>query len=256
MQGEAMQSATFHIFRRPLDRDQRLGMALMASVLLHALMWISLSTYSIRGNVFTRPVYAPLSVRIERLPKSPAATPVVINDKRASLQQKINTPKPVAIAAPVDFVPPLSQPGVSISDSLYLGPISSHVSSSLLATGEFLRSSDISEKTEVIAMRVPKYPRQAWEHKVSGWVVVMLLVDERGKVVDTAAVESSESFSDYERSVAEDLRGSTFAPGKLDGRAVKTLMFAKVRFDYKDASGLEPATDTSAPVSIENDEKG
>lgn len=104
-------------------------------------------------------------------------------------------------------------------------------------------------------MRVPKYPRRAWEQKVSGWVVVMLLVDERGKVVDTAALESSESFSDYQSDIAQDLRGSTFVPGKLDGRAVKTLMFATVRFDYKGLSGLEPANDTSAPVSIENDEK-
>ena len=248
-----MLSETFHIFRRPLNRDQRLGMALLASVLLHALMWISVPTYSIRGNIFTRPAHAPLSIRIDRLPKSPAATPVVINDKRASLQQKLTTPKP---AASVEIEPSLSQPGVSISESLYLRPISSRVSSPLFATGEFLRSSDISEKPEVVAMRVPKYPRRAWEQKVSGWVVVMLLVDERGKVVDTAALDSSESFSDYGSDIAQDLRDSTFAPGKLDGRAVKALTFATVRFDYKDLSGLESATGTGAPVSIENDEQG
>ena len=250
-----MLSDTFHNFRRPLNRDQRLAMALTASVLLHALTWMSLSTYSTRHNVFTRPVYAPLSIRIERLPKAPAATPVVIDDKRVSPQQKLNTPKAVATAAPVDIEPSLSQAGVSISDSLYLRPISSRVSSPFFATDEFRRSSDVSEKPEVIAMRIPKYPPLAWEHKVSGWVVVMLLVDERGKVVDTAAVESSESFSDHASDVAQDLRRSTFTPGKLDGEAVKTMMFAKVRFDYKDPSGLEPATDTGAPVSIEDDEE-
>ena len=104
-------------------------------------------------------------------------------------------------------------------------------------------------------MRVPKYPRPAREQKFSGWVIVMLLVDEGGNVVDTAALESSESFSDYERDIAQDLRGSTVAPGKLDGRAVKTLMFVTVRFDYKGLAALEPVTDTGAPVSIENDEK-
>ena len=251
-----MLSETFHIFRRPLDRDQRLAMALMASVLLHALMWISLPTYSVRGNVFSRPVYAPLSIRIEPLPASQAAKRVVISDKRASLQQKPAMPKPVTTAAPVEIEPSLSEPGVSISYSLYLRPISGRVSSSLFATGEFRRSSDISEKPEVVAMRVPKYPRRAWEQKVSGWVIVMLLVDERGNVVDTAAMESSESFSDYERDIAQDLRDSTFSPGKLDGQAVKTLTFAKVRFDYKGPSGLEPASATGAPVSIENAEQG
>ena len=246
-----MVSGTFFIFRRPLDPDQRLAMALIASVLLHALMWISLPTYFIRGNVFNQPVYAPLSIRIERLPKSPAVKPIVIIDKRPSLQQKLDTPKSLATTAPVDIEHSLSEPGVSISDSLYLRPISGRVNSPLLATGEFLRSSDISEKPEIVAMRVPKYPRRAWEQKVSGWVVVMLLVDERGKVVDTAAVESSESFSDYQSDVAQDLRGSTFVPGKLDGRAVQTLMFATARFDYVGPSGLEPTSDKGAPVSIE-----
>ncbi len=246
---------TFDIFRRPLDPEQRLGMALMASVLLHALMWISLSTYSIGGNVFARPVYTPLSVRIERSRESPKATPVVINDKKASLQQKLNAPKQAATAAPADTDQFLTEPGVSVSDTLYLRAISSRVSSPLFASGEFRRSSDISEKPEVVAMRVPKYPRAAREHKVSGWVVVMLMVDERGKVVDAEAVDSDEAFSDYERDIAEAMRGSTFTPGKLDGRAVKTLMFATVRFDHKDLSGLARATDTSAPVSIEHDEK-
>ncbi|MBI3526677.1 MAG: energy transducer TonB [Betaproteobacteria bacterium] len=250
-----MISDTFFIFRRPLDPHRRLGMALLASALLHALMLFSLSRYSVHGNVFTRPVVAPLSVRIERLPESPEAAPIVVKDKKASLHQKPNAPKPVVPAAPADIEQSLSQPGVSVSDTLYLRPISGRVSSPLLATDEYRRSSDISEKPEAVAMRVPKYPRPAWEQKLSGWVIVMLFVDEGGKVVDTAAVESSESFNDYERDVAEELRGSIFTPGKLDGRAVKTRIFAMVRFDSQALSGLETAKDTIAPVPVENKEK-
>jgi len=250
-----MLGKTFHIFRRPLHPDQRLGMALLASVLLHALMWISFSTYSIPGNILTRPVYAPLSIRIAKLPESPKETPTVIKDKRASLLQEPSTPRPVATTAPGNIEPSLSQPGVSVSDSLYLRPISSRVHSPYLASGEFRRSSDVSEKPKVIAMRVPEYPRPAWEQKFSGWVIVMMALDERGKVVDTAALDSSESFSDYAEDISKDMRGSTFAPGKIDGQAVKTLTFVTVRFDYKGLSGREPATDTSAPVSMENDEK-
>lgn len=255
MQREAMASELFFIFRRPLDPDRRLAMALLASALLHALMLSSGSRYSVHGNFFTRPVVAPLSVRIERLPESPDATPIVLNDKNASLHLKLSAPKPVATTGPADIEPSFSQPGVSVSDILYLQPISARVRSSLLATGEFRRTADISEKPEVVAMRVPPYPRPAREQKLSGWVIVLLFVDAEGKVVDTAAVESSESFNDYESDVAEALRGSTFMPGKLDGRAVKTLMFARVSFDSKTLSGLEAAKGSAAPVSIENKEK-
>ena len=252
---EAMASMIFFMLRRAPDPDQRLGMAVLASALLHALLLMSLSTYSIHGNVVTRPVHAPLSIHIERLPESPEATPIVINDKKATLQQKLEPSKPVATGAPAEIAPFMSQPGVSVSDTLYLRPLSGRVRSPLLATGEFQRASDISEKPEAVAMRVPKYPRPAQEQKVSGWVIVMLLVDERGQVVDAAAVESSESFNDYERDVAAELRDSTFTPGKLDGRAVKTLMFVTVRFDSNALVGLEAPKATSAAGSVENDPK-
>jgi len=238
--------------RRTPDPNQRLGMAVLASALLHALLVTSLPAYSIHGNVASRPVHAPLSVHIETLLESPKATPIVMHAKKAPLHQKLSTPKPVATGTPAEIAPVLSQPGVSVSDTLYLRPLSARASSALLAAGEFQRSSDISEKPEAVATRVPKYPRRAQEQKFSGWVIVMLLVDERGKVVDAAAVESSESFHDYETDVAAELRDSTFTPGKLDGRAVKTMMFATVRFDSKGLPGLEGATHATAPASVED----
>src|SRR5258705_9446904 len=108
-----MASETFFMLRRRLDPAHRLGMALLASALLHALMLLSLSRYSVHGNVLTRPVDPPLSVRIERLPESPEATPIAINDKKVSLHQKVNAAKPVETTAPAVVEPSLSQPGVS-----------------------------------------------------------------------------------------------------------------------------------------------
>jgi TonB family protein len=251
-----MVSEVFFIFCRPLDPGRRLGMALVASALLHALMFSSVSRYSVHGSVLTRLVSAPLSVRIERLPDSPEATPIVVSDKKVSLHQKRNAPQPVATTLPAAIEPFLPQPGVSVSDTLFLRPISSRASGiPLLASGEYRKISDLSERPEAVAISIPNYPRPAREQKVSGWVVVMLFVDEEGKVVDTAAVESSESFDDYAREVAEALRRSTFAPGKLAGRAVKTLTFAMVRFDSRALSGLETAKGSTAPVSIDRNEK-
>ncbi len=230
-------------------------MALLVSALLHALMLLSLSGYSAHSNVFTRPVHAPLSVRIEKLPEAPEATPIVINDKnvkKASVHQKLTVSKPVAPSEPAEIEPSLTQPGVSVSETLYLRPLSGRISNPLLAAGEFRRSSDISEKAEAVAIRVPDYPGAARKQQISGWVIVMLLVDELGKVVDAAAVDSSETFSAYEADVAEALRGSTYIPGKLYGRAVKTIVFVRVRFDSKGLSGLETARDATAPAPVEN----
>lgn len=250
-----MVSATLSIFRRPLDPAGRLGMALVASVLLHALMLMSLSPHSVHGNVFARPVQAPLTVRVERLAESLDAIPMVVNPKNASVRQKLDAPKPVATNARADIGQSLSQFGVSVSDTLYLRPISGRISSALLESGEYQPTAEVSERPHAIVTRVPTYPRPAWEQKVSGWVIVMLFVDEQGNVVDTVAVESSESFNAYETGVAAELRGATFTPGKLDGRVVKTVIFAKVRFDSKGLSGNEPAKAPTAPGSVEIGEK-
>ena len=246
----------FLVFRGSLDPDKRLGVALLASVLLHALMLLSLSRFAAPGNIVARPAHAPLSVRLEKVvPESAEATPIVIENKKALLHQKLVASEAVATATPADIGPSLSQPGVSVSDVLFLRPISGRVSSPLLASGEYRRTSDIGEQPEMVAIRVPKYPRLASEQKFSGWVIVILFVDEEGKVVEAAAVESSESFNEFERDIAEELRGSTFKPGKLDGRAVKTRIFAMVRFDSKALSGLETVRGATSPASVEREIK-
>lgn len=250
-----MVSETLFNIRLSLDADRRLGMALLASALLHALMLLTLSKYSLHGSVFTRPVYAPLRVRLEKLPEAPEAAPMVTSQKKAMLHQKPNVATSVSPPPPAEIEPSASQPGVSVSDTLYLRPIAGSVSSPLLATGEFHRSSEISEKPEPVRMRVPKYPRPAREQNLSGWVIVMLFVDEQGQVVEAAAVESSESFGDYGKDVAEELRGSVFNPGKLDGKAVKTLIFATVRFDSRDLSGLDSGKGATEPASPETGQK-
>jgi TonB family protein len=237
----AMAGATFFGIRRPADADRRLGMALLASALLHALVMLTLSKYSIHGPVFTRPVYAPLRVRLEKLPESPEVTPMVMSQKKALLHQKPTAAPPSTPVVPAQIEPSLFQPGVSVSATLYLNPVAGRVNSPLLATGEFHRLSEVSETPEVVRMRIPKYPRPAQDQRVSGWVVVLMFVDEQGKVVEAATVESSESFGDYANDIAEQMRDSLFTPGKINGRAVKTMMFATVRFDSTGLSGANAA---------------
>ena len=51
---EAMASETFLMFGRPLNPAQRLGIALLASALLHALMVMALSTYLPLSNTLEK----------------------------------------------------------------------------------------------------------------------------------------------------------------------------------------------------------
>jgi TonB family protein len=228
--------------RRPFVPEGRLGLALLASALLHSLTLLTLSNYAVRGGVFTRPIFAPLSVRIEHLPAPPAAKPMAINRSKAALHLKASSSVADPVTPPREIETVLPEPGVSFSEILYLRPIPGRVSSPLLKSGEFRRSSEVSEKPEILRMRMPKYPQPVREQKIAGWVTVLLFVDEDGKVVDTAPIEASEVFSDYEKEIAAGLRDSAFTPGKLDGRPVKTQVFITVRFDPRAISGTDEPT--------------
>ncbi|MEO8157604.1 MAG: TonB family protein [Betaproteobacteria bacterium] len=230
------------------EAGRRLGAAILASALLHALLLFSLSVYPVHGRVFTGPVRPALSVRIEKLPLPQEATQVAIDKKKAVHHLMRQSTAPLPATVPANIEPPLSQPGVSVTTNRYLKPVGGRAASALLDSGEFRRASEISEMPEIVSIRVPEYPRPAREQTLSGWVIVMLLVDEQGKVVEAAPVESSEAFSDYDKRVAEELRGSTFNPGKLDGRAVKAMMFVTVRFDPAGLPDPAKATDTTATV--------
>lgn len=208
-----------------------MGLALLVSALLHSLTLLTLSNYAVRGGVFTRPIFAPLSVRIEHLPASAAARPIAINRNKAPLHLKASSSVSETPTPPAEIESLLPEPGVSLSENLSSQPIPARVMSPLLASGEYRPASETSEKPRMLRMRMPKYPGPAREQKIAGWVTVLLFVDEEGKVVDTAAVRASEIFSDYEEQIAAGLRDSTFTPGKLDGRPVKTQVFITVRFD-------------------------
>ena len=243
-----MATKAFMGLRRPLVPEGRLGVALLASALLHSLTLLTLSNHVARGGVFTRPIFAPLSVRIEHLPASPAAKPIAINRKKAVLHLKASSSVSETPAPPAQSETLLPEPGVSLSEVLNSQSIPARASSALLAGGEYRPASEVSEKPQLLRMRMPKYPGPAREQKIAGWVTVLLFVDEEGKVVDTAALRASEVFSDFEKEIAESLRDSTFTPGKLDGRPVKTQVFIKVQFDPR---ALSESDEVTAPASEE-----
>jgi hypothetical protein len=233
----------------PVAPDRRLGTALTVSALLHALLLLSLSKYSFDGSVFTQSVNTPLRVRIEKLSESQHASPLLIEKKKAAVHNETAAVAPVSRSVPQAVEPSLPQPGVSVAETLYLRPIPSRANSSLLATGEFRRSSELTEQPETIRLQIPHYPQPAHEQGLSGWVLVMLMVDENGKVLETAAVDSSEAFGEFRQGVAQEMRNSFFIPGKLDGRAVKTLVFAMVGFDSRALSQFDVPSVLTPPLT-------
>jgi Gram-negative bacterial TonB protein C-terminal len=230
------------------DQGARFGIALFASVLLHALMLLSLPEQTGPESIVVRSVRAPLRVVIENLPTRPVAVPIVVREKKLSQYNELEAASAVASRAQEEFERSTVRPDVSVSNIVFLRPIPSRINNVLLESREYFRNSDVSEVPEPVAMKVPEYPTMAAAGNISGWVLVMLFVDEHGEAVDTVAAESSESFIGFADQAAAGLRGSAYTPGRLDGRAVKTLMFATVRFEAPKLSESQVATAAHVPL--------
>jgi TonB family protein len=81
----------------------------------------------------------------------------------------------------------------------------------------------------------PVYPRNALVARVGGTVVVNVLIDEEGKVVDTQLLQKIEHPLGVEmhQAAIASLRASNFKPAMKDGVPVKTWMSVPIRFAVK-----------------------
>jgi hypothetical protein len=240
----------------------RVGWALIFSALVHfALIFYSPRT-AWRADYIISGIETPaVTVRIVHIPAARPVPPKPIAGKRPTgLQirrepppetthdQKPEREKPQPGHGHPDVIPGAAIPlGVSVSETLYLTPLPRRFAAPLLDSEDYVRDKDLGERPTPIRLALPEYPKQALEAKVGGWITVALYLDQEGRVVDAAAADASESLVQYQDQVVEALRHSLFTPGKVDGRATRSLVFQVVRFDPRlRESNIEPSGTSAA----------
>ncbi len=115
--------------------------------------------------------------------------------------------------------------------------------------GEYVKQADLDESAVPIRIAVPQYPPKALESGVGGRILVALLLDETGAVINTAAIESNEPLQEYRNAVAAAMLHSAFSPGKRNGNPVRTIVFQTVYFDPKAANASSEAAELKSNPS-------
>jgi protein TonB len=77
-----------------------------------------------------------------------------------------------------------------------------------------------------------RYPDSAATQDVSGRVVLLLLIDELGVVVEATVIEA-EPPGYFEEAAIESFRDVLFQPAQRNGRAVKSRLPVEVTFDAR-----------------------
>ena len=235
-----------------------MGSALLGSVLFHAVVVALVSLYLSLPTVRTvlpSDFHNPLRARLvaqektelpESEPTSKAEAPVpepvpeprpgAILSKPGPGPEPARIPESREVSVPTRFLNHAGEPGppfgARLVEMLFTRPFPRRfVEANPQLNGQgYVRDVDLEERPRAIALVIPDYPSQLSARKIEGWVTVAFFLDEEGKVVRAAPVEGSESSMPYEGMLAETLGRSTFTPGKVNGKPVKSIVFHKLEF--------------------------
>ena len=86
---------------------------------------------------------------------------------------------------------------------------------------------DYDEPPKLLKALPPKYPDEAFRKRRNGSVLVMLVIDASGQVLDAEVLESSDGF---QAAALECVRSWRFAPASKAGQSVGTVVTAPVTF--------------------------
>jgi protein TonB len=104
------------------------------------------------------------------------------------------------------------------------------VEAPLIEDPTYYKASEVDVHPSALQVIQPAYPAEATSANVAGSVVLLLLLDESGKVQDISVEEASPP-GYFEKSALEAFRNARFSPAQRQGRVVKSRMRIKVLYE-------------------------
>lgn len=103
----------------------------------------------------------------------------------------------------------------------------------------FFKSSELDEQPYPLISVVPAYPAYAQAHDLEGWVRLLLLIDESGRLRHLEVLEASSPPGIFEESALAAFRITPFSPGRRGGEAVKSRMIIRIDFNITGIEGTK-----------------
>ena len=213
---------------------QRVVAAMSISIAVHLALICLL-----RVNPVAAPLAAAIPVIEARLQPAappiaePAAVPEIPPPEPApEAPPKPVPPAPVASASPPAHAAPDAPPVVPSAPNPAPQPSSAlpAVNVPLLVDPTYYTAKQLDVQPRALAAINPVYPPDAVARGTAGWVVLKLKLDEGGNVQDVEPSDASPP-GIFDQSALDAFRKAHFAPAQKDGRAVKSLVQIKVRYE-------------------------
>ena len=208
-------------FARYPVAEGRLMVAVVFSAALHILLLHSLV---LRPAIPAARQSSPIHARLV----SAETAPIPAGRKR------VPTPLPVAtdnaVSLPREVIPGLSEK----PDPEPSSPVE-NVSLAIPALPEVpdlihYAAKDLDIYPQLRGALNPDYPESAFAQKIAGTVTLLVLVDEAGRVTETAVVDAVPEGL-FDDSAQQALSRAAFIPAQRDGRIVRSRILVSVNFD-------------------------
>lgn len=226
---------------------RRLGAALAVSIALHGwFVWgvrvVAPRPVSESGAI--RATLAPVTAKsaVADRPPVPAEVRTTVVSRPPAIADVPNAPKPTASPSVAPSAVP--QPPDPERIAALPEPIDTHAAVPETSTfGPALELPQIEDPEFYPARQLDvlprpldevalRYPETAADQDLSGRVVLLILIDELGMVVE-ASVISADPAGVFEEVALESFRNVMFSPAIRHGRAVKSRLPVEVNFDAK-----------------------
>jgi protein TonB len=208
---------------------EKLALTLAGSLILHFALIFGLQIRAVStANQPARVIEARL-VEAPGPVTAPQPAPTQVPEQEAPELQaaELIPPPPPATSTPPTPVQPASAAAPENSADL------PSIEIPLIEDPTYYPAQEVDVHPTALQAIQPHYPDEAASANATGSVVLVLLLDEGGKVRDIS-VEEANPPGMFDKSALDAFRNARFAPAQRHGRTVKSRMRIKITYDLTD----------------------
>lgn len=213
------------------DAAARFALALVASLALHLALIFGVQIKVVQQEERPSPL---MEVRIERLAGEESSATLLTGFPAARVANEREVPAREEKA-------PLARPVAPAAEPEPTAPLLPTLEIPLIENPTWYPAKQVDVHPAALHPIKPDYPDKAAEQGVEGSVVLLLLIDEAGRVKEATVAEANpEGY--FEASALAAFRPARFAPAQRQGRAVKSRVLIRVTYELtkKDKAGIQP----------------
>lgn len=206
------------------ETAERLALTLAASLLLHFAL-----IFGLQIRAVSAPAHAARVIQARLVEAQEAlAAPILEPD---TLAVQAQAPLPLAEPEPAAPEPPAAATPASAAAPESSARLPS-IEVPLIEDPTYYSAKEVDVHPAALQAIQPRYPDEAASANVTGSVVLVLLLDEGGRVKDIS-VEEAEPPGYFEASALKAFRHARFAPAQRGGKVVKSRMRIKVNYELE-----------------------